>query len=97
MTQNGRLLMFRYRRILFRFHPTPASAISKEMEDMTADAAAILALVEPRFGSVERARHWFEKEPLPGFSGRTAEQLVMAGRTAEVRDLLAAVDAGIHW
>jgi len=54
------------------------------------------SLIEPRFGSAKRARHWFEKEPLPGFSGQTAEQLVQAGRTEEVRDFLAAVDAGIH-
>jgi len=66
------------------------------MENRTSDAAAILALVEPRFGSAELARHWFENEPLPGFSGQTAAQLVEAGRTAEVRHFVAAVSAGIH-
>lgn len=66
------------------------------MGNSTSDAATILALVEPRIGSAELARHWFEKEPLPGFSGQTAEQLIQAGRTEEVRDFLAAVDAGIH-
>lgn len=70
------------------------------MEDVqsdTPDAAAIIALVEPRFGSGERARQWFETEALSGFSGKTAQQLVEAGRAAEVRQLIAAIDAGIHF
>lgn len=66
------------------------------MEDAMPDEADILALVKPRFGSAERARHWFENEPLSGFSGQTAQQLVQAGRAAEVQDLVAAVDTGIH-
>lgn len=66
------------------------------MRDTTPDAGEILALVEPRFGSAERARTWFEGEPLPGFSGLTAKQLVEAGRGAEVQDFIAAVDAGIY-
>ncbi|WP_416385195.1 MbcA/ParS/Xre antitoxin family protein [Sphingomonas sp. LY54] len=66
------------------------------MENTARDAADILALVEPRFGSTERARHWFETEPLPGFGGRTAKQLVTAGRAGEVREFMAAIDAGIH-
>lgn len=66
------------------------------MEKRTSDAAVILASVEPRFGSAEFAQHWFEKEPLSGFSGQTAAQLVEAGRTAEVRHFVAAVGAGIH-
>lgn len=66
------------------------------MENAMHDEADILALVEPRFGTAERARRWFENEPLSGFSGQTAQQLVQAGRAAEVRDFVAAVDAGIH-
>lgn len=56
----------------------------------------ILASVEPRFESAERARDWFENEALPGFNGLTAKQLVDKGRHAEVLTFLAAVDAGIH-
>ena len=63
---------------------------------MTPDSEAILALAEPRFGSVERARRWFEKEPLPGYGGQTAQQLVEAERAAEVLEFIVAVDAGIH-
>ena len=67
-----------------------------EMHQATPGEADILALVEPRFGSADGARLWFENEPLPGFGGQTARQIVRAGRSLEVRDYIAAVDAGIH-
>jgi hypothetical protein len=82
--------------MLSTFHPALASAISTDMRSTTRDAADILALLELRFGSVERARRWFEEEPLPGFSEQTAQQLVQAGRAADVRQFVVAVDAGIH-
>jgi hypothetical protein len=36
----------------------------------------IINKVEPRFGSALMAFAWYRSEPLPGFSGRTALQLV---------------------
>ncbi|RWA81792.1 hypothetical protein [Mesorhizobium sp.] len=36
----------------------------------------IVNKVEPRFGSALMAYAWYRSEPLPGFSGRTAMQLV---------------------
>lgn len=56
----------------------------------------ILNLIQPRFGSSKDARIWFEHEPLPGFGGNTAQQLVEGGRGSEVREYIAAVDAGIY-
>lgn len=56
----------------------------------------ILNKVEPRFGSALMAYAWYRSEPLPGFSGQTAMQLVRAGRAHEVLDYIDAVDAGIH-
>ena len=52
--------------------------------------------VEPRFGSALMAYAWYRSEPLPGFSGMTAMQLVRAGRAEDVLDYIDAVDAGIH-
>jgi uncharacterized protein (DUF2384 family) len=52
--------------------------------------------VEPRFGSALMAYAWYRSEPLPGFSGMTAMQLVRAGRAEEVLDYIDAVDAGVH-
>lgn len=56
----------------------------------------ILNRIEPRFGSVLIAYAWFRSEPLPGFGGRTAMDLVRAGRAAEVMEYVDAVDAGVY-
>lgn len=56
----------------------------------------ILNKVEPRFGSALMAYAWYRSEPLPGFSGLSAMQLVRAGRADEVLDFIDAVDAGVH-
>lgn len=56
----------------------------------------IVNKVEPRFGSTLMAYAWYRSEPLPGFSGRTAMQLVREGRADEVLDFIDAVDAGLY-
>ena len=52
--------------------------------------------VEPRFGSALIAYAWYRSEPLSGFSGQTAMQLVRSGRAGEVLDYIDAIDAGVH-
>ncbi len=52
--------------------------------------------VEPRFGTALMAYAWYRSEPLSGFSGQTAMQLVRAGRVDEVLDYIDAVDAGVY-
>lgn len=52
--------------------------------------------VEPRFGSALMAYAWYRSQPLPGFSGITAMQLVKDGRADDVLDYIDAIDAGIH-
>jgi hypothetical protein len=56
----------------------------------------ILNRVEPRFGSALIAYAWFRSEPLAGFGGQSAMQLVQDGRADEVMAYIDAVDAGIH-
>ena len=56
----------------------------------------IVNKVEPRFGSALVAYAWYRSEPLAGFSGQTAMQLVRSGRAGEVLDYVDAVDAGVH-
>lgn len=56
----------------------------------------IINKVEPRFGSLLIAYAWYRSEPLAGFSGFTAMQLVLDGRSADVLDYIDAVDAGIY-
>lgn len=56
----------------------------------------IVNKVEPRFGSALMAYAWYRSEPLTGFSGQTAMQLVRNGRADEVLDYIDAIDAGVH-
>ncbi|WP_394886055.1 MbcA/ParS/Xre antitoxin family protein (plasmid) [Mesorhizobium sp. AaZ16] len=56
----------------------------------------VINKVEPRFGSTLMAYAWYRSEPLPGFSGQTAMQLVRSGRGEEVLEYVDAVDAGVH-
>lgn len=55
----------------------------------------VLNKVEPRFGSGLIAYAWLRSEPLPGFDGRTAMQLVREGKAQQVLDYIDAVDAGV--
>lgn len=63
--------------------------------DEEVQMAEILDRVEPRFGSRELAYAWYSTEPLAGFAGRTAMQLVREGDAALVHRYIDAVDAGI--
>lgn len=56
----------------------------------------VLAKVTPRFGSELIAYAWYRAEPLPGFDGRTAMQLVQDGKAQQVLEYIDAVDAGVH-
>jgi uncharacterized protein (DUF2384 family) len=56
----------------------------------------IVNKVEHRFGSPLIAYAWYRSEPLSGFSGQTAMQLVRDGRAEAVLDYIDAVDAGVH-
>lgn len=60
------------------------------------EIAEIINKVEPRFGSALIAYAWYRSEPLAGFSGLTAMQLVRDGRVNDVLDYIDAVDAGVH-
>lgn len=56
----------------------------------------VINKVEPRFGSTLMAYAWYRSEPLSGFSGQTAMQLVRSGRVDDVLDYVDAIDAGVH-
>ncbi|WP_454888288.1 MbcA/ParS/Xre antitoxin family protein [Sphingobium herbicidovorans] len=56
----------------------------------------VITKTSPRFGSPLIAYAWYRSEPLPGFSGQTAMQLVQDGRASEVLEYIDAVDAGVY-
>ena len=55
----------------------------------------VLNKVEPRFGSELMAYAWYRSEPLPGFDGQTAMQLVQEGKAQQILEYIDAVDAGV--
>ncbi len=59
------------------------------------ELAEVLNKVTPRFGSELIAYAWYRSEPLPGFDGRTAMQLVREGKAQQVLEYIDAVDAGV--
>ena len=56
----------------------------------------VIDRVAPRLGSALMAYAWYRSEPLPGFSGQTAMQLVRSGRADDVLGYIDAVDIGVH-
>jgi uncharacterized protein (DUF2384 family) len=69
---------------------------SQKTQKRLREMVEILNKIEPRFGSELIAYAWYRSEPLPGFSGQTAMQLVRGGRAADVLDYIDAVDAGVY-
>jgi len=55
----------------------------------------VLNKIEPRFGSELVAYAWYRSEPLSGFDGRTAMQLVQEGKAQQVLEYIDAGDAGV--
>ncbi|OAN70970.1 hypothetical protein A8B82_21935 [Sulfitobacter sp. EhC04] len=55
----------------------------------------VLNKVQHRFGSELMAYAWYRSEPLPGFDGRTAMQLVQEGKAQQVLEYIDAIDAGV--
>lgn len=56
----------------------------------------IIAILEPRFASKAEACEWYAHSPIPGFNGKTADQLVIDGLGAAVVSFIEGVDAGIY-
>ncbi|RJL05533.1 DUF2384 domain-containing protein [Paracoccus aestuarii] len=74
----------------------PDRVASAKTQKRLREMVEILNRVEPRFGSSLIAYAWYRSEPLAGFGGLTAMQLVRDGHAADVMDYIDAVEAGIH-
>lgn len=69
---------------------------SEKTQRRLREMVEVINKVEPRFGSALLAYAWYRSEPLAGFAGQTAMQLVKAGKASDVLDYVDAVDAGVH-
>lgn len=74
----------------------PDRVASAKTQKRLREMVEILNRVEPRFGSSLIAYAWYRSEPLAGFGGLTAMQLVRDGQAADVMDYIDAVEAGVH-
>lgn len=74
----------------------PDRIASPKTQKRLREMVEILNRVEPRFGSALIAYAWYRSEPISGFGGKTAMQLVREGNAAQVMDYIDAVEAGIH-
>ena len=57
---------------------------SGETRGRLRELVAVIDRVAPRLGSALMAYAWYRSQPLPGFSGQTAMQLVRGGRADDV-------------
>lgn len=58
--------------------------------------ARILTMAAEMAGSMDRATIWFKHQPLPGWAGKTARDLVAAGEAQAVLDYLEATRSGVY-
>lgn len=56
----------------------------------------ILAMADEMAGGNERAALWFKHQPIPGWGGKTAYDLVRAGKAEKVLAYLEAVRSGVY-
>lgn len=56
----------------------------------------ILTVVEEMAGTEQRAAIWFKHQPIPGWAGKTAYDLVQEGKADKVLAYLEAVRSGVY-
>lgn len=56
----------------------------------------VLAMAAEMAGSQERAAIWFKHQPIPGWAGKTAYDLVRDGKADKVLAYLEAVRSGVY-
>ena len=56
----------------------------------------ILTLAKEMAGDEQRAVFWFKHQPIPGWAGKTAYDLVHEGRADQVLAYLEAVKSGVY-
>ncbi len=61
---------------------------------MNLDAMRVIKAATDLNGDVHRADSWYKNEPLSAFASRTAEQLVLDGRTEDVLRYLRSLQSG---
>lgn len=73
-----------------------AKAGARKVDAALSPVVRILAMAGEMAGSEERAAIWFKHQPLPGWAGKTAYDLVAEGKSEKVLAYLEAVRSGVY-
>jgi Protein of unknown function (DUF2384) len=74
---------------------TAASGVRK-VDQALSPIVRILAMAAEMAGDENRAVIWFKHQPIPGWAGRTAYDLVREGKSDKVLAYLEAVRSGVY-
>jgi hypothetical protein len=73
-----------------------AKAGARKVDAALSPVVRILAMAGEMAGGEERAAIWFKHQPIPGWAGKTAYDLVREGRAEKVLAYLEAVRSGVY-
>ena len=73
-----------------------AKSGARKVDAALSPVVRILAMAGEMAGSEQRAAIWFKHQPLPGWAGKTAYDLVREGKTEKVLAYLEAVRSGVY-
>jgi hypothetical protein len=69
---------------------------ARKVDAALSPVVRILAMAGEMAGGEERAAIWFKHQPIPGWAGKTAYDLVSEGKTDKVLAYLEAVRSGVY-
>lgn len=69
---------------------------ARKVDAALSPVVRVLAMATEMSGSQERAAIWFKHQPIPGWAGKTAYDLVREGQAGKVLAYLEAVRSGVY-
>jgi uncharacterized protein (DUF2384 family) len=69
---------------------------ARKVDAALSPVVRILAMASEMAGDEKRAAIWFKHQPIPGWAGKTAYDLVREGETEKVLAYLEAVRSGVY-
>jgi hypothetical protein len=73
-----------------------AASGARKVDAALSPVVRILAMAEEMAGDERRAAIWFKHQPLPGWAGKSALDLVREGKSDKVLNYLEAVRSGVY-
>jgi hypothetical protein len=73
-----------------------AKSGARKVDAALSPVVRILAMAGEMAGGEERAAIWFKHQPIPGWGGKTAYDLVCEGKAGKVLAYLEAVRSGVY-